>query len=434
MKDTPICLIPSPNRAAAKGFNAYPEQKDISIKYHEASPFNKSGSLSAFRRSSSSAIITPITPKPSLSTMTGNEWLGVPGYKIQNNDTCKRCDNNTEIIQTLQQSLSQTQERAKSLENELKKQQEAKKSLEADYHVLNAKYTRDIGRLDDIAREKNKLEHELEDLTVSLFQQANEMVAHQKRIARAVEADNQRLCKELSDTLQRLVDETSQLTELKEKIRIENDSYQQSQLDVSHQDITDALTEKKADTVSSCDLNQLLPAVTTLLSQPILSTPAKYHYSLAYIKRSQIEDVEPCLWFGNQSIVSAKKIIQAIHKRSCFIEGHNGQMSERRPSTWLPSRKMLSTQSGCLLCLGNQSASFRFRLSEKNDWIYIDQACRQKLVAVCEYYAFIRNILDGLYCFESKQKLYDQSVQLKSKMFQARFGIIFDGMPTARST
>lgn len=162
------------------------------------------------------------------------------------------------------------------------------------------------------------------------------------------------------------------------------------------------------------------------------STPTKYHYSLAYIKRSQIEDVEPCLWFGNQSMVSAKKIIQAIYKRSCFIEGHNGQMSERRPSTWLPSRKMQSAESGCQLCFGNQSASFRFRLSEKSDWIYIDQTCRQKLVAVCEYYAFIRNILDGLYCFESKQKLYDQSVQLKSKMFQARFGINFDGMPTAR--
>lgn len=250
MKDTPICLIPSPNRVAAKGFNAYPEQRDISITYHETSPFNKSGSLSAFRRSSSSAIITPITPKPSLCAMSGNERLGVPGYKIQNSDRCKRCDDHMEITKTLKQSLSHTQERAKSLENELKNILDAKKSLEADFHALNAKYTRDIGKLDDITQEKHKLEHELEDLTVSLFQQANEMVAHQKRIARSVEADNQRLCKELSDTLQRLLDESSQLTELKEKIRKENDSHQQYQPDVSQQDIADALTETKAQTVS----------------------------------------------------------------------------------------------------------------------------------------------------------------------------------------
>jgi hypothetical protein len=261
MKDTPVCLIPSANRLAAKGINVFHEQRDLGNKSYEANDFIKSGSLSAFRRSSSSTIITPITPRPSQSAMTGNEWLGVPGSmanreKTQSNGYCKACVEYTETVKALQQSLKQTQERCKSLEDELQTQQETKKLLQVDLHALNTKYTRDIGRLDDITNAKHKLEHELEDLTATLFQQANEMVAHQKRIAREVEADNQRLCKELSETIQRLVDESSQLTELKEKISKENDSHQQSLASnniesyIFHQDITDALTEKKADSAS----------------------------------------------------------------------------------------------------------------------------------------------------------------------------------------
>lgn len=148
-------------------------------------------------------------------------------------------------------------------------------------------------------------------------------------------------------------------------------------------------------------------------------TSAKSQYSVAYIKRTQIEDVEPCLWFGDRAPVGSKKIIQAILKQACFIEEHVSSAVERPAGgTWLTSRKW-QTAGACHLCyFGN--VTFRFRLGDKCDWIYIDHACRQKLVAVCEFYAFIQNIFDGLYHSQSNMDLYNQSLRLKAKMFQAR--------------
>jgi hypothetical protein len=153
-------------------------------------------------------------------------------------------------------------------------------------------------------------------------------------------------------------------------------------------------------------------------------TPTKLQYSLPYIKRSQIEDVEPCLWFGEHAPVTCKKILQAIMRQSCFIEECKSSVVIERPmaSIWLPLRKE-EENDGCQLCLSKTMVTFRFRLSEKSDWIYIDNVCRQKLVSVCDYYAFIRNILDGLYTSQIPQSLYNENLILKAKMFQARVGM-----------
>jgi hypothetical protein len=153
-------------------------------------------------------------------------------------------------------------------------------------------------------------------------------------------------------------------------------------------------------------------------------TPTKLQYTLPYIKRSQAEDVEPCLWFGEHAPVTCKKILQAIMRQSCFIEEYKSSVEVERPtaSIWLSLRKG-EENDGCQLCLNKTMVTFRFRLSEKCDWIYIDNACREKMVAVCDYYAFIRNILDGLYSNQIPQSLYNENLMLKSKMFQARVGM-----------
>jgi hypothetical protein len=153
-------------------------------------------------------------------------------------------------------------------------------------------------------------------------------------------------------------------------------------------------------------------------------TPTKLQYSLPYVKRTQTEDIDPCLWFGEQAPVSCKKILQAIMRRSCFIEEYNNTLESERTSaySWISTRRLHEIE-GCQLCLGKAMVTYRFRLGEKCEWIYIDYACRQKLVAVCEYYAFIRNILDGLYKSQLPQNLYNQNLTLKAKMFQARVGL-----------
>lgn len=186
---------------------------------------SKCNSVSNLRRCSSSMIITPVTPKPS-QTQAAIVSNNTTDVKLQANARdaiftdfqCRTCPAITDTVRGLQQSLRESKEYTETLEAQLRREKASQETLERDLRIMNNKYTSQIGRMDDISNEKSKLELELEDLTVTLFQQANEMVAQQKKISQALEADNLRLCKELSQTLQRLEDESTQLTELRDKL------------------------------------------------------------------------------------------------------------------------------------------------------------------------------------------------------------------------
>ncbi|KAL9555770.1 hypothetical protein MBANPS3_002209 [Mucor bainieri] len=182
-----------------------------------------------------------------------------------------------------------------------------------------------------------------------------------------------------------------------------------------------------------------------------------------YITQCEKEDIEPCLGFGNpESRMCVKVMMEYMLHKPCFIEhitldvaksvapamhtissAYYRPLWERwsvntyysssatstggSPSNLLPEAQVLECAScGRKTNLKQPTAQkfYRFRLVEEDDWLLIDHDCRNRLVAVCDFYSFIRNIQLGLYQNRSFHDLYHENVQLRLNMFYSRMGVI----------
>jgi hypothetical protein len=164
-------------------------------------------------------------------------------------------------------------------------------------------------------------------------------------------------------------------------------------------------------------------------------------HTIPFMKNSLVEDVEPCLRFGPNSRLNPKKLFEAIALNTCFIEeapfGYAQEQAKRPydvPLRISAAKNMIwerlsSTPvapfSGCQACGRNSDSKihlqYRFRISMLDDWACIDRYCRDRLVAVCEFYMFVRNIRHGYYNGRTLNDLYLESTRLKLQMFYARY-------------
>lgn len=164
-----------------------------------------------------------------------------------------------------------------------------------------------------------------------------------------------------------------------------------------------------------------------------------------FISRVEIEDIEPCLQFGRpDSHMCVKTLMEHMKVAPCFIEPITLKEARNLPSPTnanssayyqpLWEKLVLSYatphQLECSAC-GNKCRAFtnrathnenyyRFRLKETEDWLFIDQNCRDRLVAVCDFYNFINNIRMGLYKQRPIHGLYLESIKLRLNIFYSR--------------
>ncbi|CEP08026.1 hypothetical protein [Parasitella parasitica] len=165
-----------------------------------------------------------------------------------------------------------------------------------------------------------------------------------------------------------------------------------------------------------------------------------------YIMQCEKEDIEPCLGFGNsESRMCIKLMMEYMLQKPCFIEyvtldtakAIPPPMSSSSSAYYRPlwerwsvnSSYYVAQQNECLECAAcgrksnvntNHPSFYRFRLVEDDDWLLIDANCRDRLVAVCNFYSFVRNIRLGHYQNRSFDDLYQENVQLRLKMFYSR--------------
>ncbi|KAI8341215.1 hypothetical protein BC941DRAFT_510425 [Chlamydoabsidia padenii] len=204
------------------------------------------------------------------------------------------------------------------------------------------------------------------------------------------------------------------------------------------------------------------------------TVPLKKLYQFAYMKYCQLEDVEPCLRFGPHSRLSVKKMMDYLLQQPCFIQqmslekstNNSNQHHQQQPmTTVIPSsvaqRSLLwerwhSTKStdntltttantsnkkvhstvtaiGCAACGRSRQKNedgmdlttyYQFKMDEKDDWLPMDQYCRDRLVAVCEFFVFIRNIHLRLYAHREIGDLYSENIRLRLQMFYSRMGAL----------
>ncbi|KAG1144810.1 hypothetical protein G6F37_003736 [Rhizopus arrhizus] len=415
----------------------------------------------------------------------------------KDSEHCALCDDVIPILSEMQQSKEQKQQdlnrcrevlsnekkRSEALEKEVRRmttdcetsqkelEEKSKQyaSLEKDLKVLQEKYEMEKKEAEKAKQAKRDVENELEELSQKLFEEANDMVANEKREKHQIQVQLKHLQKELKHCREQMDAEEMQLKELKMKMARLNEKRQSHLFEDDENTSTCTSIEEEeqreyVDKKACRDLSGLLlhrdghvdddeeregiePWVLQEFEDLVElgeTVPIRKLHSIAYMKHSLTEDIEPCLRFGPSSRLAPRKLYEAMMLNTCFIEeAPYGYAQDQAKRPWdVPLRisagksmiwERLSSStttpnlpfSGCQAC-GRDAVElpYRFRISMLDDWACIDRHCRDRLVSACEFYVFIRNVRQGYYNGRSIPDLYQESIRLKLQMFYARVGTL----------
>ncbi|KAI8341154.1 hypothetical protein BC941DRAFT_487432 [Chlamydoabsidia padenii] len=323
--------------------------------------------------------------------------------------TCDMCSHWKDQLDVQATTLTQLEDRL--IERDL-----TLARLQQDIQQLNTKYVAVIDRASELQHQKDLVELDLEELSCKLFEEANGMVANEKR-------ENWRLETKLQSVQQQLGDEQAQLAELRQRLLQWDQDEQQRYCDQQHQEqclpVSPTPSALKQYAITSVTHNQIQWETFQHFVQLSHTVSLKKLHQFTYLRACQIEDVEPCLRFGFRSRLSPKKMMNYLLQRSCFIQHipmeNNNQ---RQQEASIPHSSITSSSND-----GNDlvnTIDYQFKMDEKDNWLPIDQHCRDRLVAVCEFFVFIRNIHSRLYAHRTIDDLYYENIRLRLQMSFSR--------------
>ncbi|KAG0174123.1 RAB3A interacting protein [Apophysomyces sp. BC1034] len=280
------------------------------------------------------------------------------------------------------------------IESRITRQAGEIRALKQELTLLNQKYMKQGECLANSEHAKAVMESELEELSGRLFEQANDMVREARHDCHAMKQTIERLQTQLSLVQDQLNSEQAQLGEL--RARFEADP--PPAVSVGEQD--------KDFTLDHHHIDQFQLFLTGLRTTALGEV-----HRLPLIKQCLAEDVEPCLG-PLKAKLTLSKIVDCLVHQPCFIErcrrrGHGNAVS-----------------NSCFACA--RPIMFRFRLRENDKTWPIDRGCRDRLVAVCNFYMFVRNVHDNRYGSRSVESLFWEFIQTRLCMFWARSGVHMD--------
>ncbi|XP_015925443.1 guanine nucleotide exchange factor for Rab-3A [Parasteatoda tepidariorum] len=118
------------------------------------------------------------------------------------------------------------------------------------------------------------------------------------------------------------------------------------------------------------------------------------------------EDILPCLNFTNKKL--SETVLSAIETNVITIEQVNGKN---------PFPKRCSLLEAPRLC------KYRMRLGEDPEWHYISHLCRNRIAAVCDFFCYIRYIQQGL-VKSGVHEVYWEVIRKRRDVSLARLGIL----------
>ncbi|BFZ25216.1 hypothetical protein BsWGS_28255 [Bradybaena similaris] len=125
-----------------------------------------------------------------------------------------------------------------------------------------------------------------------------------------------------------------------------------------------------------------------------------------YFARVQQEDIQPCLNFRNTRL--ADKVLEGVRNNSLSIEPIPGDQSYPRK---------------CCLSESHKLCNYKIKFEGDDEWYSISQMSRNRIAAVCDFYAYLRYIVQGLVkC--SEKDMFAELIRIRIQMAQARLGLI----------
>ena len=247
---------------------------------------------------------------------------------------------------------------------------------------------------------RQKMDQELEELTVSLFEEANKMV-FEANFARASIEKKLHETQLKSNGLQAEVDALKLLVLTSTP---SNPGKHYSKL--SHNVINKSYScciENRDEDCYSLDVKENMevdPLLFRLFSSWLKDgCPLKDHKFLA---RVMSEDILPCLYFPNEEL--SKTILIAAQKNTLNIE------------TIKPKPRK------CCLTYAISQCNFRIQTKTSEPWYTISSSSRARIVAVVNFLTFLRYIKQGVIVKDATE-LYQLMIKRRLDMSLAKLGI-----------
>lgn len=313
---------------------------------------------------------------------------------------------------------------------------------------LNEKLIAEMEKRASLQHEKDSLSNEIEELTRQLFEEANGMVANEAKERFKMSKKVEKLQAELEGVRERLKEESAQLIELKEKMKQE--SVQERR--ISHHDkkpVSFSMLLKPGG-YADMDWEVIFGSLNAELyeefidySEQISSDEKGVKSNHPFMKRCLLEDVEGCLEFKTKTKMYVRKvIIESLLYNQCLIQEEREAVEDYDDSVMASSASLpeffgsallrsegkkrcslcghlLSSSSSLYKCIFNQSSSF---LLDVESSLTIDRLCRDRLVAVADFFSFLRLLKGGHYGKRSKLDLFLEMLQLRRQMFYYKVG------------
>ncbi|KAJ3300587.1 hypothetical protein HK104_009922 [Borealophlyctis nickersoniae] len=230
------------------------------------------------------------------------------------------------------------------LEEELARVNAEMAAAKVDMDVLNQKLIDEIEIRGELQASKEAVQDELEELTKTLFEEANSLVAAEARRRHQHEKKEKSLEVLLGETTSRLQMEQEQLRELRIKmaeLQMAHERWAAGEDDGAEEEETDGTA---AGTGEAPDSHPVVvnappgsqpsssgPAVDETIDQLLFAEFEEFLNKAATLKPSKIntlqfmrntldDDITPCLRFGGNPRTSTKKLIDAIQANTCYVE------------------------------------------------------------------------------------------------------------------
>jgi hypothetical protein len=209
------------------------------------------------------------------------------------------------------------------LSKEIQRKEAEISIMRKDLDTIGEKLVDELERRAELQHSKDAVQEELEELTRSLFEEANSMVASEARERHRFETQEQTLKKQIDQLKTQLQMEQAQLRELKlrmEQQTVENHKLRKKNLQQTPtRIITTPLKEEPVPFPDDAIDPSLLSQFQEFIDQSPKLKLNKIH-SLTYMKYALDEDVLSCLRFGASPKISARKLIDPIVSNTCYVE------------------------------------------------------------------------------------------------------------------
>ncbi|CAJ0909878.1 10321_t:CDS:2 [Entrophospora sp. SA101] len=305
-----------------------------------------------------------------------------------------------------------------------------------------------------IQASRKNLEQEIDRWVNVMFEKVNHMVSDEARIREELGLLNREYDGKFESLIKTSDIRQEQLRELK-SLLIHIDSTKQKRVDkISELSSADSFmtneinkndefgaTKGKNIYIDGIAFEEFQEFIKSLKTSPTFNNNAPNATS-AFMKRCMTEDIQPCLFeksTGWKSPFYKKRLIDAIIKNQCEIQKIS---SSKSISSQTSSDNSLAATAApiivkCGLCGKLRTCEFAMRLSGSDatvpssinangGWILLDRFCRDRIVAVCDFYGYLSHLRQGLFNNSPIWKMYKQCLKYRRKMSLARVGSSID--------